>query len=83
MGDLNTEYSTVTIHTDVFVLEKKDADTLMGILRGAEHYEESGWGDSKMYYIGGYATPDVKQGLISASTVMRGKLAGPKPVKES
>ena len=83
MGDLDAQYSTITIHSDVFVLEKKDADTLMDILRRAEHYEVAGWGDSTMYYIGGYATPDVKQGLISEATVLRGKLAGPKPAKES
>jgi hypothetical protein len=77
-----TVYCTINIGNDAYAMTKEDGDALMELLRKAEFYQTTGWGDAKMHYIGGPRSPEVTQGILSEMLYLRGKLAGPKPAAE-
>jgi len=73
-----TRFAVIRIGYDSYVLPVKDAAQVVEALARAENIEHEGYGDERLYYIGGGKSIDLQLELLPEHSYLQGKLAGSK-----
>ena len=73
-----TRFAVIRIGYDSYVLPVKDAAQVVDALAKAEQIDSDGYGDERMYYIGGGQSINLNLELLPEHSYLQGKLAGPK-----
>ena len=73
-----TAMAVIKLGYEEFVLPIKDAAQIVASLASAERIESTGWGDDKLYFIGGCKAIDLDLCILPEGAYLQGKYAGPK-----
>jgi hypothetical protein len=73
-----SRYAVIRIGYDSYVLPVKNAAAVVEALAEAELIEHEGYGDERMYFIGGGQSIDLHLELLPEHQYLQGKFAGTK-----
>lgn len=76
--DVAVRHAVIRLGYDSYVLPLDDATALVGALGKAERIESDGYGDERMYFIGGGQPIELHLELLPEHSYLQGKFAGPK-----
>ena len=76
--DVAMRHAVIRLGYDSYVLPLDDATALVGALGKAERIESDGYGDERMYYVGGGQPINLQLELLPEHSYLQGKFAGPK-----
>jgi hypothetical protein len=76
--DVATRHAVIRIGYDSYVLPVSNAAAVVEALATAEKIESDGYGDERMYYIGGGDAISLHLELLPEHSYLQGKFAGPK-----
>jgi hypothetical protein len=76
--DVATRHAVIRIGYDSYVLPIADATAIVSALGSAEKIESDGYGDERLYYIGGGQPIDLHLELLPEHSYLQGKFAGVK-----
>lgn len=76
--DVAVRHAVIRLGYDSYVLPLDDATALVAALGKAERIESDGYGDERMYYVGGGEAINLQLELLPEHQYLQGKFAGPK-----
>lgn len=76
--EIYSRYAVISIGYTSYVLPVSDATAVVSALASAELIERDGYGDERIYYIGGGDSIDLNLTLLPEHAYLQGKFAGPK-----